>query len=92
MLPEGGGGLGDMGSSDSSLALYVTVMRGGGWNSRCGGVRRGGGDPGDARCNCSSGTRGGEGGEGCDRLGLGDEVTCVDAVGVVVAVSVLSRG
>lgn len=95
MLPEGGGGLGDMGSSDSSLALYVTVMRGGGWNSKCGGVRRGGGEPGDARWIRSSGTRGGGGdsGEGGWLAGrLGDEVTCVDAVGVVVAVSVLSSG
>lgn len=60
-------------------------------------MRRGGGEPGDARWMSSSGTRGaggdsGEGGWLADRLGLGDEVTCVDAVGVVVAVSVLSRG
>lgn len=56
MLAEGGGGRGDSGSSDSSLALYVTVMRGGGWNSRCGGVRRGGGEPGEGRSIISTGT------------------------------------
>lgn len=78
-------------------------MRGGGWNSKCGGVRRGGGEPGDARCTCSTGTRsagsvpastpgsvpGGDAGLWV-KLGLADDVTWVDGVGVVVAVSVLS--
>lgn len=67
MFPEGGGGLGDNGSSDSSLALYVTVINGGGWNSKCGGVLLGGGDPGDGRSIVSTGTRKAGGfGEGDD--------------------------
>lgn len=75
-----------MGSSDSSLALYVTVMRGGGWNSKCGGVRLGGGDPGDGRSMVRIGTlREGGAGDGedisrseswlCVKLGLGESVT-----------------
>lgn len=67
MFPLGGGGLGDIGSSDSSLALYVTVISGGGWNSKCGGARLGGGEPGDGRSMVSIGTlRAGGAGDGDD--------------------------
>lgn len=66
-MPVGGGGRGDIGSSDSSLALYVTVINGGGWKSKCGGVRRGGGDPGDGRSIVKTGTLSdGGAGEGDD--------------------------
>lgn len=97
MLPEGGGGRGDIGSSDSSVSLYVTVISGGGWNSKCGGVRRGGGDPGEGLWIVRMGTcKDGGAGEGedisrseswlCVKLGLGESVTCVDGVGVSVLV------
>lgn len=76
-------------------------MRGGGWNSRCGGVRRGGGEPGEGRSMVRTGTRSpgagatGDAGDSsrselwlCVKLGLGESVTCVDGVGVVVSVLV----
>lgn len=95
MFPEGGGGRGDIGSSDSSVSLYVTVINGGGWNSKCGGVRRGGGDPGEGLSIIRTGTRrDGGAGDGednsrseswlCVKLGLGESVTRVDGVGVSV--------
>lgn len=34
----------------------MTVINGGGWNSKCGGVRRGGGEPGDGRSIMRTGT------------------------------------
>lgn len=85
-MPVGGGGLGDNGSSDSSLALYVTVIKGGGCSSKCGGVCLGGGEPGDALSIVNIGTHSAGGaGEGDDisrseswlwvKLGLGESVT-----------------
>lgn len=56
MFAVGGGGLGDSGSSDSSEALYVTVINGGGWKSRLGDVLLGGGDPGEGRSMVRTGT------------------------------------
>lgn len=75
----------------------MTVIRGGGWNSKCGGVRLGGGEPGEGRSIVSIGTsKAGVFGDGddsrseswlCVKLGLGESVTWVDGVGVSVLVA-----
>lgn len=69
-------------------------------------MRRGGGEPGEGRSTVRAGTRSAGGAEGagvgddnsrseswlCVKLGLGESVTWVDGVGVVVVVSVLMSG
>lgn len=59
----------------------MTVIRGGGCNSKCGGVRRGGGDPGEGRSIVNTGTKSVGGAGDGDDISLSESWLCVSGLG-----------